>query len=57
LSDSRNEALRCSIELMEKETLYFTGEKRVIARRKYVRLLKSCKGESNLEEPIYLKRR
>ena len=57
MSDSRNEALRCSIELMETETLYFTGRKRAMAKRKYVRLLKSCKDESSLEKPIYLKRR
>jgi len=42
---------------MEKEIVYFTGRKRAVARRKHFRLLKSCKGESNLEEPIYLKRR
>lgn len=57
MSDSRNEALSCSIELMEKETLYFTGRKRAVARRKYFRLLKSCKDGFSLEEPIYLKRR
>jgi len=57
LSDSRKEALKCSIDLMEKEIIYFAGRKRAIARRKYFRLLKSCKDECKLEEPIYLKRR
>ena len=57
LSDSRNDALRCSIDLMEKEILYFTGRKRAAARSKYLRLLKSCKEEYNLDEPVYLKRR
>jgi hypothetical protein len=45
------------IEVMEKEILYFTGRKRVLARRKYLRLLKSCSKECRLEEPIYLERR
>ena len=56
MSGSREEALRCEIDLMEKEILYFTGRKRAIARRKYFRLLRLCKEECRLDEPIYLKR-
>jgi hypothetical protein len=56
LSESRKEALRCEIDLMEKEILYFTGRKRAVARRKYLKLLRSCGEECKLDEPIYLKR-
>ncbi|MBK5134082.1 hypothetical protein JJE00_06610 [Candidatus Bathyarchaeota archaeon] len=44
------------IEIMEKEILYYAGRKRVLARRRYFRLLKSCNKEVGLEKPIYLKR-
>ena len=44
------------IEIMEKEILYYAGRKRVLARRRYFRLLKSCNKEVRLEKPIYLKR-
>ena len=53
--NDRKEALRCEIELMEKEILYFTGRKR--ARSKYLRLLRSCGKECKIDEPIYLERR
>jgi hypothetical protein len=53
LSNSE-EAVKLEIELMEKEILYFTGRKRAKAKRKYIRLLKTCK---ELQNPIYLKRR
>ena len=56
LSKNRSEALKCSIDLMEKETLYFTGRKRARARRKYLRLVRSYE-ETKLNEPIYLKRK
>jgi hypothetical protein len=41
---------------MEKEILYFTGRKRTRARRKYLRLLRTCGEECKLKEPIYLNR-
>ena len=47
---------KTKIALMEKEILYFVGRKRERARRKYVKLLKSCSKECGLEEPIYIKR-
>ena len=56
MSNSRNEAVRCTVELMEKEILYFTGRKKAMARRKYLRLLRICGEVCKLDEPIYLKR-
>jgi hypothetical protein len=48
---------KTKITLMEKEILYFTGREREAARRKYLKLLKSCSKECGLEEPIYINRR
>ena len=45
------------IKSMEKKTLYLKGEERDNARQKYLKLLKSCKKECGLEEPVYYKRR
>jgi hypothetical protein len=45
------------IEIMEKEILYYVGEKRVLARKKYLRLIKSCSKEIGLDDPLYLNRR
>ena len=45
------------IEIMEKEILYYAGTKRVLARRKYLRLIKACSKKCGLDDPIYLKRR
>ena len=44
------------IEVMEKDIVYLTGRQRVLARRRYFRLLKSCSKECGLDDPIYLKR-
>jgi hypothetical protein len=57
LSSSSKEALGCEIDLMEKEMLYFTGKKKALARRKYLRLLRLCNEECKLDEPIYLRSR
>lgn len=54
--NDRKEALRYEIEIMEKEIIYFTGRKRARARSKYLRLLRACKKECKLDEPIYLER-
>ena len=48
---------KTKITLMEKEILYFTGRKRERARRRYLKLLKSCSKECGLEEPVYFDRR
>ena len=45
------------IEIMEKEILYYAGRKRVIARKKYLRLIMSCSKEIGLDDPLYLNRR
>ena len=45
------------IEIMGKEILYYAGRKRVLARRRYFKLLKSCSKECGLEDPIYLRRK
>ena len=55
-SNNRNQALKCSIFLMEKEILYFTGKKRTYAKKKYLQLIRSCK-DLSLDEPIFLKRK
>ena len=57
MSSSSKEVLRCEVDLMEKEILYFSGKKRALARRKYLRLLRLCNEECKLDEPIYLRRR
>jgi len=44
-----------SVELIEKDIVYLTGRKRVLARRKYFTRLKSCSKEYGLDDPIYLK--
>jgi hypothetical protein len=49
-------AIRCAVDLMEKETLYFTGRKKAIVRRKYLRLLKLCGKNCFLDEPVYIDR-
>ena len=53
----REEAVKCAVDLMEKETVYFTNRKRAMARRKYFRLLKMCGKNCFLEEPVYINRR
>ncbi len=57
VSNSLNkEAIKASIELMEKEILYFKGKRRLRAKRAYFKLLRTCGKKCALEEPIYLKR-
>jgi len=34
--DFKKEAIRCAVDLMEIETLYFTGKRRAKARQKYL---------------------
>lgn len=54
---SEDEAIKCQVDLMEKEIVYFQGLKRNKARRAYLRLLLACKNQCGLNEPIYLKRK
>jgi len=50
------EAIKIQIELMEKEIVYFKGKKRLKARRRYLRLLRSCGKFCLLDEPFYIDR-
>jgi hypothetical protein len=52
----RKEAGRLAVSLIEKETVYFTGKKRTLARKKYRALLRVCGKNCQLDEPIYLER-
>ncbi len=54
--NERMEAIKCQIDLMEKEILYFRGKKRRKAKRAYLRLLLSCDVTCKIDEPIYLER-
>ena len=50
------EAIKCQIELMEKEILYFKGKNREVAKEKYYQLLHLCGNSCSIDSPIYLKR-
>ncbi|MCK4885071.1 hypothetical protein KAS24_03270 [Candidatus Bathyarchaeota archaeon] len=50
----REEALKCEVDLMEKEIIYLTGRRRQKARTAYFRLLHSCGKACGIDEPIYL---
>lgn len=54
--ENRKKAIKLAVKLIEKETVYFTGRRRNLARRKYQALLKSCGRYCQVDEPIYLKR-
>ena len=50
-------AIKLAAKLIEEETVYFTGKKRAIARKKYRRLLRLCGKNCQVDEPIYIDRR
>ena len=50
-------AIKCQIDLMEKEILYFKGYKRKVAKEAYFRLLYACGDLCRIDKPIFLKRR
>jgi hypothetical protein len=54
--EKRKEAIKLAVTLIEKETVYFTGKKRTLARRKYRTLLRQCGKNCLVDEPIYLER-
>jgi hypothetical protein len=57
LSNKQNkEALKAEIELMEKEIVYFKGRKRLRAKQRCFRLLKSCGKNCGLDETVYIDR-
>jgi hypothetical protein len=51
------QAIKCQIELMEKEILYFKGYWRKIAKEAYYRLLHTCGDSCKINQSIFLKRR
>ena len=56
LEEKRKEAIKLAVTLIEKETVYFTGKKRTLARKKYRTLLRICGKNCQFDEPIYLER-
>ncbi|MBN1784488.1 MAG: hypothetical protein JW815_01980 [Candidatus Bathyarchaeota archaeon] len=54
--DDRKGAIKLAVTLIEKETVYFTGKRRILARKKYRALLKLCGNNCQVDEPIYLER-
>jgi hypothetical protein len=54
--ENRKEAIKLAVDLIEKETVYFTGKRRNLARKKYQALLRLCGKNCQIDEPIYLKR-
>lgn len=56
LEENRKEAIKLAVKLIEKETVYFTGKRRNLARKKYRALVKLCGKNFQIDEPIYLKR-
>jgi len=55
-SQKKKEALKCEVDLMEKEIIYLTGKRRQKARKAYFKLLQSCGKSCEIDEPIYLVR-
>lgn len=49
-------ALKLAVSLIEKETVYFIGKRRTLAREKYRTLLRMCGKNCQIDEPIYLER-
>ena len=54
--EKEKDAIRVAVELIEKETVYFTGKKRTLARKKYRALLRVCGKKCQIDEPVYLER-
>jgi len=50
------EEIKAEIELMEKEILYFKGEKKIKGKKKISLLRRSCRKNCLLDEPIYIDR-
>jgi hypothetical protein len=56
LNTLSKEALKAEIELMEREIVYFRGRKRLRAKQRYLRLLRSCGKNCGLDETFYIDR-
>jgi hypothetical protein len=55
-STNREEAIKCEIDIMEKEIIYLTGKRRQQARKAYFKLLNECDKTCGLNEPVYIQR-
>jgi hypothetical protein len=55
-SQKDEEAIRCEVDLLEKEIVHLTGRIREEAREKYFKLLSACGKKCGNDEPIYLDR-
>ena len=55
-SEKNKEAIKCQVDFMEKEIIYFKGKKRVEAKKAYYRLLHLCSDSCSINEPVYLNR-
>jgi len=55
-SQKRKDAIKCEVDLMEKEIIYLTGKRRQEARAAYLKLLRSCGKTCEIDESIYLVR-
>jgi hypothetical protein len=53
---NKQEAIRCQVDLMEKEIVYLVGRRRIRAKKAYLRLLRSCGSTCGWDEPVYLDR-
>ena len=54
--ENRKKAMKLAVTLIEKETVYFTGKRRTLARKKYRTLLRLCEKDFQIDEPIYIER-
>ena len=54
--ENRKKAIKLAVKLIEKETVYFTGKRRNLARKKYQTLVRLYGKNCQLDEPIYLER-
>ena len=56
VSENNKEAIKCQVDFMEKEIIYFKGKKRQEAKKAYYRLLRLCSDSRSNDEPIFLNR-
>ena len=54
--DDRKAAIKLAVTLIEKETVYFTGKRRTLARKKYRTRIRLCEKDFQIDEPIYIER-
>jgi hypothetical protein len=54
--ENRKKAMKLAVTLIEKETVYFTGKRRTLARKKYRTLIRLCEKDFQIDKPIYIER-